>query len=203
VAGWETLQDIGAFNFDSVVGEVNSLFQVPQGLSAQNLVGETLTSYDLTMLGAAALRVAVLEQSEERPQRALEVQPLDGRVSFLKFACAMTNIHWARSAEDLRLWDIAPFSGDIAKFGAVGVASATDLMENFDDYFNALLSLYRQSQSPLTRTLAENGWLHLESLVWRTTLYRIADPARVPEVAGRHVARYNNYFGYLGPGLPA
>ena len=203
MAGWEALRDIGAFNFDGVVGEVNSLFRIPQGLSSEILPQEILNSYDLTMLGAAALRVAALEQSEERPRRALEIQVLDCRVSFLKFACAMTNIHGWKAAEELRTWDVVPFSGDIAKLSAVGASSVTDLAENFDSYFNSLLGLYRQSESPLTRAVAENGWLHLESLIWRTTLYRIINPAQVREVVDEQVARYNNYLGYLGPGLPA
>lgn len=202
MAGWEALRDIGAFNFDSVVGEVNSLFAVPQGLSTESLVQEMLISYDLTMLGAAALRVAVLEQSEERPRKALEVQAPDGRVSFLKFACSMTRPH-RRSTGELQIWDIAPFSGDLAKLSAVGVSSVTDLVENFDGYLNALLGLYRESPSPLTRAVAENGWLHLESLVWRATLYRLVNPAQVREVVDEHIARYENYLGYLGPGLSA
>lgn len=203
MAGWEALRDIGAFNFDNVVAEVDSLFEVPQDLSNESLVQDLPTTYDVTMLGAAALRVARLEQPQERPDRALEVYALDGRVSFLKFACALTLIHGVRSAEELRIWDVVPFSGDVAKFSAVGVSSVTDLAENFDDYFSALLGLYRQSQSPLTRAVAENGWLHLESLVWRTTLYSIVDPAQVREVVDKHVTRYAEYLRYLGRGLPA
>jgi hypothetical protein len=202
VAGWEALQDVGAFDFRGVVGEVDSLFEGADDLGFDPQVQELRTAYDLTMLGAVAMRFAVLEQSDERPQRALEVQAPDARVAFLKFACAGTMYHQARPLPELHMLDVVPFSGDIAKLGAVGVSSVSDLAENFDGYFEALLGLYLRSRSPLTRAVAENGWLHLESLIWRTTLWTISSPGQVPDVVDRHVARYYQYLGYLGRGLP-
>jgi len=151
VAGWEALQDIGAFDFGGVVGEVDSLFEGGYDFGGDPGIRELSTVYDLTMLGAAAMHVAALEQSGERPQRALEIQVPEARVAFLKFACAGTLYHRRREFEDLQMSDVIPFSGDIAKLGAVGVSSVNDLAANFDGYFEALLGLYRGSQSPLTR----------------------------------------------------
>lgn len=203
MAGWEALQDIGAFDFGGVVGEVDSLFEGGYDFGGDPGIRELSTVYDLTMLGAAAMHVAALEQSGERPQRALEIQVPEARVAFLKFACAGTLYHRRREFEDLQMSDVIPFSGDIAKLGAVGVSSVNDLAANFDGYFEALLGLYRGSQSPLTRAVAESGWLHLEGLIWRTTLWSSSYPGQVHEVAEEHVARYDQYLGYLRRGLPA
>jgi hypothetical protein len=201
VTGWEALQAIRAFDFDGVIGEVDSLFEGGYDLSGGPQ--ELSTAYDLTMLGAAAMRVAALEQFGERPQRALEIQVPDARVAFLKFACSRTIVHRPRELEELQMSDVIPFSGDIAKLGAVGVSSVYDLATNFDGYFEALLGLYRGSQSPLTRAVAESGWLHLEGLIWRTTLWSISQPGQVREVVEGHVARYDQYLGYLRRGRPA
>jgi hypothetical protein len=203
MAGWEDLQDIGAFDFDGVVGEVDSLFEGGDDPGFGPPIQGLPTAYDLTMLGAAAMRVAVLEQSGEAPQRALEIQGPDARVAFLKFACARTFYHEVRPLTELQMPDVVPFSGDIAKLEAVGVSSVSDLAENFEAYFEALIGLYRGSASPLTRAVAESGWLHLESLIWRTTLWTISSPDEVPAVVDQHVARYSQYLGYLGRGLTA
>jgi len=203
VAGWEALQNIGAFDFGGVVGEVDSLFEGGYDPGGDPGTQELSTAYDLTMLGAAAMHVAALEQSGERPQRALEIQVPEARVAFLKFACARTIVHGPREFEELQMSDVIPFSGDIAKLGAAGVSSIYDLAANFDGYFEALLGLYRGSQSPLTRAVAESGWLHLEGLIWRTTLWSISYPGQVREVVEEHVARYDEYLGYLRRGLPA
>ncbi len=203
MAGWEALQNIGAFDFGGVVGAVDSLFEGWYGLGGDPGTRELSTAYDLTMLGAAAMHVAVLEQSGERPRRALEIQAPEARVAFLKFACGGTIYHRQREFEDLQMADVIPFSGDIAKLGAVGVSSMYDLGANFDGYFEALLGLYRRSQSPFTRAVAESGWLHLEGLIWRTTLWSVSHPGQVREVVEEHIARYDRYLGYLRRGLPA
>lgn len=198
MAGWEDLQNIGAFDFDGVVGEVDSLFEGRDGLGGDQGTQEFSTAYDLTMLGAAAMHVAALEQSGELPQRALEIQVPEARVAFLKFACSRMIVHGPREVKELQMSDVIPFSGDIAKLGAAGVSSVYDMAMNFDGYFEALLGLYRGSQSPLTRAVAESGWLHLEGLIWRTTLWSISNPGQVREAVEGHVARYDQYFRYLG-----
>lgn len=203
MAGWEDLQSIGAFDFGGVVGEVDSLFEGGGGLGGDPETQDLSTAYDLTMLGAAAMHVAVREQSGEQPQRALAIQVPEARVAFLKFACSGTWAHQRRELEELQMSEIIPFSGDIAKLSAVGVTSVYDFATNFDGYFEALLGLYRGSRSPLTRAVAESGWVHLEGLVWRTTLWSISYPSQVREAVGGHVARYSQYLGYLGRGLIA
>ena len=203
MTGWEALQYIGAFDFGGVAGEVDSLFEGGYDRDIAPGSQDPATAYDLTMLGAAALHVAALEQSGERPRRALEIQVPEARVAFLKFACARTIVHGRRGVKDLQMADVILFSGDIAKLDAVGASSAYDLAENFDGYFEALLGLYHGSQSPLTREVAESGWLHLEGLIWRTTLWSISSPGQVREVVEEHVARYDQYLGYLRRGLPA
>src|SRR5581483_6835424 len=110
MAGWEALQYIGAFDFGSVADEVASLFEGEYDPGVAPGSQDLSTAYDLTMLGAAALHVAALEQSGERPQRALEIQVPEARVAFLKFACARTIVHGRRGVKDLQMSDVIPFS---------------------------------------------------------------------------------------------
>jgi hypothetical protein len=198
MAGWENLEAIGAFDFQNAVRSANSLFEVPRGLTPI-LPQDLQSSYDLTLLGAAAFRVATMEQrsSQEPPGSELVVRWADCRISFLKFACALTLTHGTYSANEPRISDVLPFSGDAAKFAAVGVTSLAELADNFDDYLARLIDLYQASPSPFTRAIAENGWLYLESLVWRTTLYTVVNPSAVDEAVARHVSQYSDYFRYL------
>ena len=201
MTGWEVLQEVGAFTFDHAIEEVESIFANASGyLVARPGIAEDLPLiYDLTFLGAAAFVAGVSEQIQEGPRESLEVGETECRVSFLKFACSMTNIHEPRSAQQIRLTDVVPFSGDVAKLRAAGASSVAELAKDFDAIFDRFLDSERSSPSPLTRAIAESGWLHLESLVWLTTALRLMDSDNIGGAIDDHVERYREYLGYLHP----
>jgi len=80
---------------------------------------------------------------------------------------------------------------------AANAPTAVCAPEAFDEFFGRVLDLYHGSPSPLTRAIADSGWLHLESLVWRTTANRLVHPEGLRGVVGDHVERYAGYLTYL------
>lgn|GEM_PF-6600700 len=202
MAGWELLADIGAFRFEAAQGVIDDEIDRAReylGDLDDDARDEFALTTDLTLLGAAALQAAVSGQQSpsERPVGPVAVLPSLCRLSFLKFACSLTMVHSHRNVEQLTINDIVPLSGDVAKFAAVDAGAVSQLADEFEPYFAKVVDLYLGSPSPLTRAYADNGWLHLEGLVWRVTLQRLSDPADLPRALDRYVAQFGDQFAHL------
>ena len=179
--GWDDLQDLGAFMFEEAREEGRRLF-APLGADIDAFAPDSaeLVTYDSVLLGAASITLALDGTlNTDRPKLPLRVPAPAVRLAFRKVDCSGTWIHVLRNLDELQLWDIMVFSGDMSKSTAIGATTVRQLTENFDTFFDALFKAFQQGWSPDAPAIAESGRLHLDALIWQAQLWRLVEPVEI------------------------
>lgn len=174
MTAWEPLEAVAAFDFTLARRDWDNIREdaVAQGADSSGRRGLEETG-ELALLGAAQMQVmASFVVAREGPAAPLLVLPGVVEASFVSFACSLTYIHADRAPT---LADVAVFSGDLTKLGAIGLTELDDVGGGIDDAVSQLTDIYKAAPSASSVRYAEQGWLHLQALAWTATASYLLD----------------------------
>jgi hypothetical protein len=179
VPTWLTLEELGLFDFSEATDALDVAMRPPDDFDPTTVPWTIVSdenyqmSRDLSLLGAAGQRVLLEMCALEHPGvpvLPIQVQAADARSAFVTYGCALGLTHYRQDLGVLDLEVMLPQSADVRKLRAVGVESATMLLDNFEGFVSRMTDLYRSSASGYSREVAEQGWIALQGAVWLATI---------------------------------
>ncbi len=141
---------------------------------------------DYVELGAVEFalsdRMVAATQDEKLAASALPVNimPNHLNLSFFKTNCGPFGEHGHKAVDELQLWDMFAFAGDMSKAELLGVRGVNELatVEGMQDYIARLARRY--GDAGLRTAVVDSGLLSAQGVVWfaKLALLRGEDPAQ-------------------------
>jgi len=184
---YRLLEEAGLFGFRAAGELIDSAFNdIVQGRISE---AERDRYFDLLMLTAGE---AALAGAFGLPRLSFRVRPVNvgawaAGLALQKFDSSPTWPHFAEPNE-VRLWDVILFAGDMSKVARIAGESVWEIAANngFARVIDRLKSTYREGGNPVASVIASSSMLDLLGIIWHSKASVLINP----DGADRSVTNY-------------
>jgi hypothetical protein len=189
-SGYQVLQRREVFDFRGTEDLAEELVHEYRGMGAD----EDTSNFtrDLVCLSAAEFSLMPLitrpSGSVLPLQSPIAVPPEAVRIAAGKVDCSYMDVHRRKEKlENIRLWDVMLFAGDMSKIELLGSQELT--LEDLETTVQGLEERYQRSESSVGRAIGESGVLRIQGLLWKAKLALHIDPREYEGYVDQYLER--------------